>query len=152
VFAFLSQEPGCRALLHPDTIAALAAPRADLDPVAVISEHALSGLDPICKMSLALFCSVLGPVAGNVALMILATGAVFLAGTIAPRVLPFIQTGGFREAFERKGRLHTMLERIPAFVVTHPQVGLTGACAGAALLVSHALRPPISTYESASET
>ena len=134
VFSFLSQEPGCRALIHPDTLAALAHPDAAHDPASVISERGLSGADPICEMSLALFCSVMGAVAGNLALTILATGGVFVAGGIAPRVLPELQKGMFREAFERKGRLHTLLERIPAFVVTHPHVGLVGAAAAAASL------------------
>jgi hypothetical protein len=35
-------------------------------------------------MALALFCSVLGAAAGNLALMVLATGGVFVAGGIAP--------------------------------------------------------------------
>jgi glucokinase len=131
VFTCLSQEPGCGALIRPETTAALAAPSPAHDPAAVISERGLSGADPICEMSLAVFCSVLGAVAGNFALTILATGGVFLAGGIAPRVLPYLQRGGFREAFERKGRLHTLVERIPAFVVTHPQIGLIGAAATA---------------------
>jgi glucokinase len=132
VFSFLSQEPGCRALIRPETIAALAQPSPD--PTAVVSERGLSGADPICEMSLAVFCSVLGAVAGNMALTILATGGVFVVGGIAPRVLPYLQKGAFREAFERKGRLHMLLERLPAFVVTHPQVGLMGAAAAAASL------------------
>jgi glucokinase len=134
VFSFLSQEPACRALIRAETIAALAQPTSAQDPAAIISERGLSGADPICEMSLALFCSVLGAVAGNLALSILATGGVFVVGGIAPRVLPYLQRGEFREAFERKGRLHTMLERFPAFVVTHPQVGLIGAAAAAASL------------------
>jgi glucokinase len=132
VFAFLSQEPGCRALIRPETTAALAGPSPGNDPAAVISERGLSGADPICEMSLAVFCSVLGAVAGNLALAILATGGVFVAGGIAPRVLPYMKKGIFREAFDRKGRLHTLVERLPAFVVTHPQVGLIGAAAAAA--------------------
>ena len=36
------------------------------------------------------------------------------------------------EAFDRKGRMHTVIERLPAFVVTHPQLGLVGAAAAAA--------------------
>ena len=59
--------------------------------------------------------------------MVLATGGVYIAGGIAPRILPFLQRGGFREAFDRKGRLHTLVERLPAYVVTHPQPGLLGA-------------------------
>jgi glucokinase len=127
VFSFLSQEPACRVLIQPETTAALATPKPGQDPAAVITERGLSGVDAICEMSLAVFCSVLGAVAGNLALAILATGGVFVAGGIAPRVLPYLQKGIFREAFERKGRLHTLLERLPAFVVTHPQIGLVGA-------------------------
>ena len=95
-------------------------------------QHALAGTDPVCEMALAIFCSVLGATAGNLALMVLATGGVFVAGGIAPRILPYLQKGGFREAFDRKGRLHTMVERFPAYVVTHPQPGLLGAAAIAA--------------------
>ena len=124
-FKFLSEEPACRGLIHPETAAALAA--AGNDPAAEISRRAIAGTDPLCEMALALFCSVLGAVAGNLGLMVLATGGVYVAGGIAPRILPFLQRGGFREAFDRKGRLHTLVERIPAYVVTHAQPGLLGA-------------------------
>jgi glucokinase len=132
VFQFLSEEPACRGLIRPETNAALAAPAND--PAAAISQRALAGTDPVCEMALALFCSVLGAVAGNLGLMVLATGGVFVAGGIAPRILPFLQRGGFREAFERKGRLHTLVERMPAYVVTHAQPGLLGAATIAAAL------------------
>jgi glucokinase len=127
IFSFLSLEPACRPLIQPDTAAVLAAPSIDHDVAAEISRRGLAGTDAICEMSLALFCSVMGAVAGNLGLGVLATGGVFVAGGIAPRILPYLQKGVFREAFERKGRLHTLVERIPAFVVTHPQPGLLGA-------------------------
>jgi len=127
VFTFLSEEPACRALIKPETAAILATPGPRHDPAAAISERALAGADPVCEMALAIFCSVLGATAGNLALMLLATGGVYIAGGIAPRILPFLQRGGFREAFDRKGRLHTLVERLPAYVVTHAQPGLLGA-------------------------
>jgi glucokinase len=130
VFTFLSEEPACRGLIRPETAAALAA--TGNDPAAAISQRALDGADPVCEMALAIFCSVLGATAGNLALMVLATGGVFVAGGIAPRIIAFLQRGGFREAFDRKGRLHTLVERIPAYVVTHPQPGLLGAATIAA--------------------
>jgi len=127
VFTFLTEEPACRPLLRPETAAVLAAPEPRRDLAATISERALAGTDPVCEMALALFCSVLGATAGNLALMVLATGGVFVAGGIAPRILPYLQRGVFREAFDRKGRLHTLVERIPVYVVTHAQPGLLGA-------------------------
>lgn len=132
IFSFLSQDPACRALIHPDTTAALGTHGTTQDPAAVISERGLAGSDPICEMSLALFCSVLGAVAGNLGLTVLATGGVFVAGGIAPRILAYLKKGGFREAFERKGRLHPLVARLPAFVVTHAQPGLLGAAKVAA--------------------
>jgi glucokinase len=128
VFTFLSEEPACRPLIRPETAAILATPGTPRrDPAAAISERAMDGSDPVCGMALAIFCSVLGATAGNLGLMVLATGGVFVAGGIAPRILPFLQRGGFREAFDRKGRLHSLVERLPAYVVTHPQPGLLGA-------------------------
>jgi glucokinase len=132
IFSFLSQEPSCQPLIRPETTARLAAPGSGQAPAAVITQQGLAGTDPICEMSLALFTSVLGAVAGNLGLAVLATGGVFVAGGIAPRILGYLQKGGFREAFERKGRLHTLVERLPAFVVTHPQPGLLGAATVAA--------------------
>jgi glucokinase len=134
IFSFLSQEPACRPLIRAETSALLAAPGSGRDAAAEISQRGLAGSDPICEMSLALFCSVLGAVASNLGLSVLATGGVFVAGGIAPRILAYLQKGGFRESFDRKGRLHTLVERLPAFVVTHPQPGLLGAATLASAL------------------
>ena len=131
-FTFLSEEPACRGLIKPETTAVLASPGPKHDPAAVISERAMTGQDPVCELALGIFCSVLGAVAGNLALQILATGGVFVAGGIAPRILAFLRRSGFREAFDRKGRLHMIVERMPAYVVTHPQPGLLGAAKAAA--------------------
>ena len=130
LYAFLSEEPAFRALQKPETVAALATH----DPAAVISQRALDGSDTICGAALAIFCSVMGALAGNLALTVLATGGVFVAGGIAPRVLPFLQKGLFRDGFERKGRLQALVARIPAFVVTHSEPGLLGAATVAATL------------------
>ena len=127
IFAFLSQEPACQSLIRPETTAAMAARGPGHEPAATISQRGLDGSDPICELSLSLFCNVLGAVAGNLGLLLLATGGVFVAGGIAPRILSYLQKGGFREAFERKGRLHPLVAKLPAFVVTHPQLGLLGA-------------------------
>jgi glucokinase len=131
-FTFLSQEPACASMVRDDTRAALAAHGPGHDPAAVISRRGLDGADPVCEMALAIFSSVLGALAGNLGLYTLATGGVFIAGGIAPRILPYLQRGGFREAFERKGRLTPLVQKLPAFVVTHPQPGLLGAATMAA--------------------
>ena len=73
------------------------------------------------------FCSILGAVAGDFALGYGAVGGVFLAGGIAPRLLTILNAGGFRSAFERKGRFADVLAAIPTQVVTHPFLALLGA-------------------------
>ncbi|MEO8213128.1 MAG: glucokinase [Myxococcales bacterium] len=130
LYAFFSEEPAFRMLGNPATQAAMAT----ADPAAVISQRALDGSDPICAAALSVFCGVLGALAGNLALTVLATGGVFVAGGIAPRVLPFLQKGIFREAFDRKGRLQPLVQRLPVMVVTHAQPGLLGAATVAASL------------------
>jgi glucokinase len=126
-FTFLSEEPACRGLIRAETSAALAAHGPGHDPAAAISQRAMAGTDPVCEMALSIFCSVLGATAGNLGLMVLATGGVYVAGGIAPRILTYLRKGAFRDAFDHKGRLHTLVEKLPAYVVTHPQPGLLGA-------------------------
>jgi glucokinase len=68
------------------------------------------------------------------ALKVLATGGVFLAGGIAPKILPKLSGPLFMQAFLSKGRMQPLLEAIPVHVITNEKVGLLGAaCYGASL-------------------
>ena len=90
--------------------------------------------NPICGRALDLFCAVYGAEAGNLALKTLAKGGVYLAGGIAAKILPKMEEGGFRHAFEQKGRFTAFLETVPTWVIIHPQPGLLGAAMAAAEL------------------
>jgi glucokinase len=94
----------------------------------VIGEAALRrpDPDPLCRAALDLFVSILGAEAGNLALKVLATGGVYLAGGIPMRILPALEEGRFMEAFTAKGRLTEMLARMPVHVVTR-RAALLGA-------------------------
>nr|WP_246325479.1 glucokinase [Dissulfurirhabdus thermomarina] len=96
------------------------------DP-AEISRAGMEGSDPTARRALDLFRRVLAAEAGNLALRCLAGGGVYLAGGIAPKILPVLREPAFRRAFEAKGRMAGLLARIPVFVVVHPAVGLVGA-------------------------
>lgn len=80
------------------------------------------------------FAELLGAEAGNVALRALARGGVYVCGGIAPRMVPVLAAGGFRRRFEAKGKVGAAITSIPAFVVTHPHLGLLGAAAELASL------------------
>lgn len=91
-----------------------------------ITQHALDGTNPTAEEALAVFCRILGTVASNLAMTVNARGGVFLAGGILPRIVPFLRDSGFRRRFEEKGRLSSLLEAIPTFVVVHPMPALVG--------------------------
>ena len=56
-----------------------------------------------------------------------ARGGIYIAGGIAPRILPFLKASPFRERFERKGRFQPYMQAIPTKVILHKQAALLGA-------------------------
>lgn len=97
------------------------------DGAAAISEFALAHRDPLASAALDLFVAAYGAEAGNLALKILASGGVYVAGGIAPKIAARLKEGGFMRAFLDKGRFAGLLSDIPVRVVLNPQVGLLGA-------------------------
>lgn len=104
------------------------------DPAAVVSRHGLAGDDELCSRALEMFVSVYGAQAGNLALTVLATGGVFLAGGIAPRIVDRLRGGTFLDAFRQKGRLTPFLSTVPVYVVTSGDVAVIGAAVAASRL------------------
>ena len=117
----------------PELAARLAA--AD-DRTPLILEAALDpgGKDRLCAATLDLFVSILGAEAGNLALKALATGGVYLAGGIPPRILPALERGRFMDAFRRKGRFADLLGRVPVHVIVGDAALLGVATYGLGLL------------------
>ncbi|HYX21791.1 MAG TPA: glucokinase, partial [Thermoanaerobaculia bacterium] len=102
------------------------------DRAALVSALALARRDPLCRAALALFVEIYGSEAGNLALQYRATGGVYIAGGIAPRILPALRSPAFRRAFRAKPPMEALLERIPVRVVLDSRLGLYGAAAAAA--------------------
>jgi len=111
---------------HPEA-PQLAAAIAAEDPAAAISRFGLERRDPLAQQALELFVTLYGQQAGNLALLVLARGGVFVAGGIAPKILPALRDGRFLEAFRAKGRMRGLMEGFPLHVVVNPKVGLLGA-------------------------
>jgi len=97
------------------------------DPAAVISEYGMDGRDPAAVRALDMFVAIYGAQAGNLALTLLATGGVYVAGGIAPKIITKLKRGGFVSAFNDKGRFAPLMQNIPVRVVMNPKVGLLGA-------------------------
>lgn len=97
------------------------------DASATIAAHALAGDDALCVEALHLFAAIYGAEAGNLALKCLAVGGVFIAGGIAPKILPALHGGRFMRSFTDKGRFAELLRGIPVKVALNPRTALLGA-------------------------
>ena len=100
---------------------------------AQITDFGTRGGDPVCVEATAMFCAMLGTVAGNLALTLGARGGVYIAGGIVPRLGRFFADSQFRTRFEAKGRFEAYLAAIPTHVVTYNLAAFLGC---AALLAS----------------
>ena len=80
---------------------------------------ALDGKNPIAVETIEMFCAWLGEVAGDVALMYLALGGVYLAGDILLSILEVLKHSRFRNRFENKGRGTGVVAQIPTFLITN---------------------------------
>lgn len=98
------------------------------DPADVTS-HALAGTDTAAIETISLFSTYLGRLAGDLALIFMARGGVFLSGGISQKILPALKRSEFRLAFEDKAPHSALMRTIPTFVVTHPLAALSGLAA-----------------------
>ncbi|MBO0739384.1 MAG: glucokinase [Alphaproteobacteria bacterium] len=96
---------------------------------AQITDLATHAADPLSVEATAMFCAMLGTIAGNLALTLGARGGVYVGGGIVPRLGEMFVRSAFRERFEAKGRLQSYLAEIPTFVVTHPLPAFLGCAA-----------------------
>lgn len=79
--------------------------------------------------TLSLFATYLGRVAGDLALVFMAKGGVYLSGGIAQKILPVLKQGEFRAAFNDKAPHSEMMRSMPVFVMTHPLAAVVGLAA-----------------------
>jgi glucokinase len=99
----------------------------EMDPAGVIDRHAADGSCPLCRSTMDLFIQTLGAEASNLALKTMATGGVFLAGGIPPKILKLLRRPLFLESFLNKGRLRSVLETMPLHVVLNDETALLGS-------------------------
>jgi glucokinase len=103
------------------------------DPAAAISRAALAGTDALSVKALDLWISIYGAEAANLTLKVMATGGLFLAGGISPKILAKLAGPVFMQAFLDKGRMRGLVESIPVQVITNEKAGLIGAARCAAV-------------------
>ncbi len=96
---------------------------------AQITDPETGTADPLCSEATAMFCAMLGTMAGNLALTLGARGGIYIGGGIVPRLGQRFAQSPFRARFEAKGRFSAYLAVIPTYVVTHPLPAFLGCAA-----------------------
>ncbi len=102
---------------------------ATLSTPASITSAALAQSDKIAEEALDIFVTCLGRLAGDLALIFMARGGIYLTGGIAQKIVPALQHPRFRKAFEDKAPHSALMRDLPVFVMTHPLAALLGLAA-----------------------
>jgi glucokinase len=97
------------------------------DAPALISQLAAEGKAAICDQTMKMFVSIYGAQTGNVALAFMATGGIFLGGSVAAKNLPLMKDPIFMQSYLDKGRMASLLKEMPITIVLNDDAGLIGA-------------------------
>jgi glucokinase len=107
----------------------------DDDHAAAISRFGMQNLDTTAAKALQMFVTLYGAQAGNLALTGLATGGVYLAGGVAPKIIDKLTDGTFMRAFaDKEQRMLPLLKGMPVRVIVNPNIGLLGSALAASRL------------------
>ncbi|MEO6549584.1 MAG: glucokinase [Ferruginibacter sp.] len=97
------------------------------DPAPVISKAAVEKSCPVCMETIELFNRFLAIEAVNMILKLKATGGLYLAGGIAPKLLPLLTPETWKDVFEKSGRMRQLLKEVSVYVVLNEKAPLLGA-------------------------
>lgn len=114
-------------LLHACVAAVRGRPVVDLPSERIVEGALVADADAVATMDT--FCAMLGAFCGNVALIVGATGGLFIGGGIVPRLGDAFDRSRFRAAFEAKGRYAGYLAAVPTAVITDTLAALGGTAA-----------------------
>lgn len=88
-----------------------------------------AGQDERAQAAVALFAQLLGRVCGDLALVQLPFGGIYLVGGMARAIAPYLQNAGFADAFTDKGRFKAFNSQFSVSLVTDDYAALTGCAA-----------------------
>ena len=100
------------------------------DRTAAITNSAFDEENPseLCRATVDTFVSILASEAANLALKVMATGGVYVAGGIPLHIPRAAEELRFMDSFVRKGRFAQLMERIPVHVILN-HAALVGSAA-----------------------
>lgn len=97
------------------------------DGSAAVSIAGLAGKSELAVKALDHFTQIYGAMAGNLALLLKATGGLYIGGGIAPKLIEKLKDGTFMKAFTDKGRMSALVSNIPVRVILDDKTALYGA-------------------------
>jgi glucokinase len=97
------------------------------EKTAAVSNAALANKCELAVKALDLFVAAYGAMAGNLALLMMATGGLYVGGGIAPKISAKLSDGTFMKAFTEKGRLSALVAGIPVHIILDDKTALYGA-------------------------
>lgn len=109
------------------TLCALRGRAPELASPEAVTAAARGATDPEAVETLDIFCGLLGSFVGNLALMFMARGGVYLAGGILPEIRGLLGRSSFAERFLDKGGMRAFLLRVPVRLIEHGRHGVLGA-------------------------
>lgn len=121
IYHFLHQVTGLQE--SPDIYEAMQ----DTDPARAISEFAYRQKDELCQTTLEMFIDIYGAAAGNAALHYYPIGVLYIAGGIAAKIKDSMVDGRFTAAFNNKGAMSSVMQKIAIKLIKQDKVGLHGA-------------------------
>ncbi|HET7267061.1 MAG TPA: glucokinase [Oleiagrimonas sp.] len=92
-----------------------------------VAEAAQSGAHHQAGRALEVFCAMLGSFTGDLALLYGASGGIWLAGGVLPKLREKLIHSTFLDRFTHKGCMSGFLETVPVHLLQHGQLGVTGA-------------------------
>ncbi len=101
----------------------------DRKTAAEIMASCENGGDPTAREAVSVFVRILGTVCGNLSLIHLPFGGVFLVGGVARAIAPHLEKHGFAEAYRNKGRFAEFMENFSVHVVEDDYAALPGLAA-----------------------
>jgi glucokinase len=101
------------------------------DKTAAVSKAALANKSALAVKALDMFTATYGAMAGNLALLLMATGGLYVGGGIAPKLRQKLIDGTFMKAFTDKGRFSSVLASIPVHIILEDKTALFGAARAA---------------------
>lgn len=93
-----------------------------------IMDRIASGTDPVAMRTCTSFVTLLGRIAGDLALTHLPFGGLYLVGGVARAFTPYLENG-FTQAFRDKGRFSAFMEDFPVHVIEDDYAALEGCAA-----------------------